>query len=427
MDSLFTIKSNKAPAYRFIAFILLMLPQLFIYSGVQIIPSLGSEIMDYLNIAEQQLSFASSIATIAKAVSAFFAGLVASKYGGRKTVITGLIIMFFSGIMFFGIPMSFPVLCIARVIQGIGCGIANTCLVSMVCSWFPKSERGVAQGIISGLAGSGISVAEVYAYKCSNIGLYWYETVGCLFSVGGGLLLLLIVFFYKDIEAAYGIHNIDEALSGGGAAESAASEKIRVSGAKSWTEIIKRKEFWLLEGAVFFSGASTLSIGFIEPLFLASCGYTPAEKTSIMSLGAFSAIIFSIGGGYVSGKVFKTRRCESIIIGYGLAAIFSLLLFIFAPMKNTALSTVIYFFAFGLIYFGMGPKWTLVSEIVDPAFSSRCVGASFLLSGLGGFAATNVLGFITENFGINAAESVHIFFTAAVAFFICLMRKEHKY
>ena len=58
-----TAKLKKAPAYRFVVFIEMLLCYILIYAGIQMVATLGGEIMAYLNVAEGKLGVFSAIVT----------------------------------------------------------------------------------------------------------------------------------------------------------------------------------------------------------------------------------------------------------------------------------------------------------------------------------------------------------------------------
>lgn len=422
-----SLQLDRAPSYRFAVFLLLALPHILIYGGVQIISAFGQEIMADMQIGEEQLSMLSALGTLSKAVAAFVGGFFAAKIGGKRTTQLGLAVMGLSGVLYLIGSGSFGGMCMTRTIQGIGSGIANTCLVAMACAWFPRKERGVAQGATSGIAGSSIVISTVYAQLCVNNGLPWRQSVGWLLTGASFGLCAILGLLYKDLKAAYGVNNVDELLTNQAQAPSPNGRAV-VSGLPgSWRELLKTRTFWYVVCASFASGCFTLTAGFILPLFLLSCGFSGAEKTQIMSGGALSSLLMAVLSGVVSRVFFRSRRCETILIGYGVSGLLFLALFLFARQMSVRAAELLFFFAFGLMYLGIGPFWTMSSEISAPAFSSRCVGVCLMLSGFGGFMMTNVLGAAIERSGMPLAMILFLASFGVVALLtVALMREERK-
>ena len=426
-DKTITIQRKAAPAYRFAAFLLLVLPHILIYGGVQIISAFGQEIMEDMRIGEEQLSMLSALGTLSKATAAFVGGFFAAKLGGKRTIQLGLAVMGLSGVLYLVWASSFGNMCLTRTVQGIGSGIANTCLVAMACSWFPRKERGLAQGAISGLAGSSIAISTVYAQLCVDAGLPWRLSIGWLLTDAAFGLCAILGVLYKDLKKTYGVNNVEELLAEKGNAILPAKGTAPADLPGDWRSLMKTRAFWLTICAAFSSGCFTLSNGFILPLFLLDCGFSAAEKTQIMSGGALSSLLLAVLSGIVSRVFFRARRCETVLIGYGSAGLLFLAFFFFGRQLAVQNAKLLFFFAFGMMYLGTGPFWTMSSEISAPAFSSRCVGVCLMLSGFGGFVMTNILGTVIERSGMQPAMCLFIACYAVVTLLIlALMREERK-
>lgn len=397
------VKLKKAPAYRFVAFILMLLAYLLVYAGIQMVASVGSDIMSALGVGEGKLSLLSSLGSLAMAILSFFAGTLIVKYGGKKTAIVGLAIMAVSGALYLMNTESFAVLCIYRLIQGAGTGMASACLMSLVCAWFPKNERGTAQGALGCFYGVSISLVTLYAFVCKSSGMAWNATAGLFLLVGGSVIALLIAFFYKDIEKAYGVSVIDEAMEGyvpDTETNAEATHNTSFLKPRSLKEAIRFPGFWILGITLFFYCGCAFGTGFVLPLFLDWCGFDESSATSIVSVGSLSSVIFALLGGVVSDRIFKSRRCEISMISFFSAAVIFTIMALLGSRVSTIVITIIYFLAYGAMYICAGPIWCLPAEIVAPEFAAQNMGTCLLFSGLGGFVMTNVFGFVTQ--GSNA-------------------------
>ena len=397
-----------------------------IYGGVQIVAAFGQQIMLDMHIGEEQLSVLSSLGTLSKALAAFLGGFIAARLSAKRTTLLGLAVMGLSGILYLVGSGSFGGVCLSSTVQGIGGGIANTCLIAMACAWFPRNERGLAQGITSGISGASIVLATVYAQLCVDAGFPWRQSVGWLLAGADFGLCVILGLFYKDLNATYHVNNVDELLVNQGAAPAPGKTILgRLPG--NWGELLKDRTFWYTVSASLISGFFTLTIGFLMPLFLLSRGYSAAEKTQIMGGGAVSSLIMATLSGLVSSAFFRTRRSETILIGYGTSGLLFFALFLFAGRIPVFGAQALFFLAFGMMYLGVGPFWTMCSEISDPTFSPRCVGICLMLSGVGGFLMTNLLGLVIERVGMLPAMVMYLAsFAVVVLLTVGLMHEERK-
>lgn len=387
---------QKAPAYRFIAFLLMLLPYILTYGGIQIIASFGTEIMESFSVEEGNLSLLSSLGTFAKAVIALAAGGFMARFGGKKIVLFGLGTMALSGLLYLIPTESFALLCLFRLVQGVGAGITSACLMSLVCAWFPRHERATAQGVMICFFGVSISIVTVYAFVCRNAGFAWNFSTALWLFVGSAVLFLLIAFFYHDIRAKYGVNSIDEAL--GTEEESGTTDgKDHAAKPSNWGEALRSPAFWISSMALFFYGACSYGVGFVMPLFFRYCGFDGAEATSIMSIGTLSSAIFALLGGVISDRVFHSRRSEVTSISYGGAVILFVVTALVGRSASAAMLTVVYFLAYGMMNLCAGPAWCLPAEVVAPSFASQNMGSSVMFSGIGGFVMMNVIGLVIEH------------------------------
>lgn len=409
-------KLKKAPAYRFAAALLMVVPYVLVYAGIQIVSSLGPEIMEQFKIGESGLSLLSSLGNLSKALISVVSGMLVTKIGGKKVVITGLSVMTLAGVFyyFFG-TQNFALLCIIRVIHGCGTGIACACIVGQVAAWFPKKERGIAQGAFGGFFGISTSIVTAYTFACTSAGMHWANTISLMLMVGCPATILLLVLFYKDIRKVFGVSVIDEAIEGGTDIQVQHTDGGRkdISLPTGWKEALRFPGFWLTAVVMFFYGASNLGVGFVMPLFLRYSGFDTAEVATIMSLGTTSSIIFAILGGIISDKVFHSRRCEITMIGFAGSAAIYLTICILGSRLSVSMITVLYFIAFGVVNLASGPTCVLPVETVAPNFAAQNAGTFQMVSGMGGFLLTLLYGSLIQN--INAFAGMLCFCAATFA------------
>ncbi|MBS7527929.1 MFS transporter [Fusibacter paucivorans] len=392
-----TGKLKTAPKYRFVVFSLMVLPYLLVYGGLQITSSLGPDIMHTFGFEEGGLSLFSSLGTMTKAILSAIAGGLMVKYGGKRIVLVGLAVSAISGLLYILAPTNFTMLSFVRILQGAGGGMIAACLMSLICVWFPKKERGTAQSALTCFFGLSVSAVTFYIYLCGNAGIVWNRMIGIWLLVGGGVMLVLIAFLYKDIEKKYGVASIDDALEPqDNEVEAVRAIPIQSFKAPEWANVMKFPGFWLTIIMIFFSGACLYGVGFVMPLFLQSIGFDTAGITSVMSLGPLSSIIFALLGGTISDRVFHSKRTEVAMISYfGCAALF-MVMFFSGHATSVTMMTVLFFLAYGTLYFSSGPLWCIPAEVVRLKDASKNMGICVMVSGFGGFAMMLVFGILIQ-------------------------------
>lgn len=392
-------KLKKAPRYRFLVFIEMTLCYILLYAGIQMVATLGNDIMIFLGTTESALSVLSAVSNPAMAVISVIAGFFAAKVGGKKVLVTGLLTMSFSGLLYLMGIKSLPILVLIRILQGLGAGMVSATVQALVSVWFPAKERGTAQGALACFYGVGTSVVTVYAGVMSAKNFMWYQTAGYLLLICGIIFAVLIIVGYKDIEKTYGVNLIDEVLEDVQPQKETSHAACSWKKPDTWKETLKCPAFWLLGISLFFYGGSAFGVGFVIPMFLRSAEYNEAGLAAVMTYGSLASIIFSLLGGIIADRVFHGKRTQVYAISFGGASILTLVMLLTGNELTTVQMTILYFFMFGFTTFSGGPAWVLPVEIVGPKMAQQNVGTCLLFSGMGSTVMLLIYGNLAENYG----------------------------
>lgn len=398
-------KLKKAPPYRFIVFVEMTLCYVLLYAGIQMVATLGADIMSYLNVSESELSIFSAIGNPAMAIISVFAGAIAVKIGGKRVLVIGLLTMSLSGGLYLTGPTSLSVLIIIRILQGVGSGMVSATVQALVSVWFPANERGTAQGALACFYGVSTSVVTMYAGFMSARNALWYQTAGYLLLICGILFAIIVIFGYKDIEKTYGVNLIDEAMEGYEISKVTDINRTTVLQRRpnTWGEVLRYPAFWLLGISLFFYGGSAFGVGFVIPMFLKHVGYDVAGQAAIMTYGSLASVIFSLLGGIIADRIFHGRRTQVYAIAFGGAVIFTIVMLMAGSNVSVVVMSGLYFLMFGFTTFSGGPAWVLPVEIVGPQMAQQNVGTCLLFSGMGSTIMLLVYGYMAAHFSADVS------------------------
>ncbi len=394
-----TEKLKEAPKYRFLVFIEMTLCYVLLYAGIQMVATLGTDIMKFLGTGESALSLFSAVGNPAMAIISIVAGFFAAKVGGKKVLITGLLTMSFSGALYLTGVKSLSLLIFIRVLQGFGSGMVSATVQALVSVWFPAKERGTAQGALACFYGVGTSAVTVYAGIMSARNFMWYQTAGYLLLVCGFVFALMIIVGYKDIEKTYGVSIIDEIMENSCSQEAVYQRTCSWKKPATWKNTLKCPAFWILGISLFFYGGSAFGVGFVIPMFLRNTGFDENGLAAVMTYGSLASILFSLLGGIIADRVFHGKRTQVYAISFGGAAILTVCMLLFGRHLTISQMTVLYFFMFGFTTFAGGPAWVLPVEIVDPRMAQQNVGTCLLFSGMGSTIMLLIYGTLAANYG----------------------------
>ncbi len=424
-----TAKLKKAPAYRFIVFVEMLLCYILIYAGIQMVATLGSDIMVWLDVSESELGVFSALGNPSMAVMSVVAGAVTARIGGKRVLVIGLVILAASGGLYLTGPQSLGVLIVIRLIQGIGTGMVSATVQALVAVWFPAKERGTAQGALAAFYGASTSIVTIYASFMSAQQVIWYQTAGYMLLVCGALFAVIVTLGYKDIEKTYGVNVIDEAIEGYTPHTDAPAESGAISDWKrpnNWHDTLHHPAFWLVGISLFFYGGSSFGMGFVLPLFLADAGFDSAAQSAVMTYGSLSSIIFSLAGGIIADRVFHGRRTQVYAISFGGAVIFTLIVYFAGGGASVVVMSALYFLMMGFATFSGGPAWVLPVEIVGPQMAQQNMGTCLLFSGMGSTVMLLIYGWLAEAFNAGMSMIVLACCMAMPCIIAIILGKKYK-
>lgn len=430
-------KLKKAPAYRFFAYILMVVSWGQIYIGMQTVAIYAPQIMSELGVNNTTLSMIQNGVTLALGIMCFVSGMVGAKIGGKRTIVLGASIMAFSGLLYFTAPTNAAFLIFIRILEGCGAGLINAYAVSLCSAWFPVKERSFAAGLQMGLYGVVVSSTVFFVNMFNSMGLTWYEGIGTFVTVAGLVCALLVGIFYKDINKQYGVYVIDDAI------ESTEEEKAKQEAdakAKntaimagfhkpaSYREFFKSPIAWLMFLLIFCASGNSYNMQFLFPLIVPDMGYTAEEVTGFLAVAMTGSIIFGPLGGLISDRIFKGKRASTLAISFSLCVLL-LALFLVAVAGHAPILvvTAAAFLAYGFAFMARGPMWALPTQIFEPSFFVQANGFLLFASNLGGVINGLLAGALADATGSYAPGVICtiLFAVVAVVVALTLMKKYH--
>ena len=118
-----------------------------------LLPSMGVS----LNLEYSQMGLIGTGNFAGYMASIVLAGFVAKSIGARWTICVGLVVVG-SSMMLISRAAAYLDVMLLYVATGIGSGLANIPMMGLVSSWFTRSNRGRAAGVIT--SGNGIAIVS---------------------------------------------------------------------------------------------------------------------------------------------------------------------------------------------------------------------------------------------------------------------------
>ncbi|MEN6462447.1 MAG: MFS transporter [Syntrophomonas sp.] len=388
------ITLNRAPAYRFVVLAIGILVYMQTYMSLQLSSTYGAFIQMQGHLSVTQLGILYSACILGIAITSIFTGSVSAKIGGKNTIILGLAIQVIIALSFTVVSSNYSSLMVLRFLQGVSGGLLQGTILGLAAVWFPASERGMALGFLQGFFGIALSIMTFLGPLTTNAGLSWQVGGAAILGVSGVAMAIIFFLFFKEVQVAYpGVGIIDELLPQAETAQAASDVSDNSVKPKNFGEAFRLPRFWLMMGSTFCNCFTSFGLAFVIPLLLSvQMKLSAAQTTALLGATFFSTLIASPLGGWLSDKLFKSKRSPVVIIGYALTLICLLII----PKTPIAIIGVVLFICFGAPPLMNGPFWCLPAEEFDPSFIIKVTGFLTFVTFIGGVIGGALLGYMAD-------------------------------
>ena len=331
-----------------------------------------------------QMSQIEAAYLIAYAVGQFVWGIFGDKFGPRKILLTGLLCSVLVAVVM-GLSSTVILFGVLFCIQGLCQSTGWAPLVKNMSYWFSQEERGTIMGWWATNYAIGGFVASPFAGFCADYFTNWrygfFGPATALFVIWA-----LVLVLQEDKPEDVGLKSIEEYHKVKQAVLSDDDGAVEEGSWKSTLVVVKTPMVLILGAFYFFLKPVRYAILFWGPLYISEKLGTGMTRSAVVS------VCFELGGplgilsaGYISDKVFRSRRMPiSIICLIGL----SIVLFSFnylAGYQNTLLVACL-LFAIGFLLYG--PDSLLSgAAAVDFGTKTGASTASGFINGMGAIGA----------------------------------------
>ena len=399
---------KKAPAYRWIIWLVMICNYMVVYTSNQAVASFGVEMMEWMGIGDSALAWMSNGGTIGLMLANIAGGAILVKtISGKHTMTLGALLEAIAGIGWLMAPTNYLVGMVLRLIQGFGGGCISTCALSLLACWFPRNERGTVEGVMTGIYGVSIAIFTAIAGVLSMSGVVWYEITGWWMVIVGGVSFVLNIFVLKDLYGTYGVHVIDDAIIGGDKIESTVKDidaltlekRSHLKKLGSIQQMLCSFDFWMYQVVAFVLTYFIFGLSYLLPLlFVTDLGMTAAESTMAQTWSFIGSFVGCTVGGIASDRITKSRRMPVIAFAFLWACIFCAAVIPGKSMSVLVL-TVISFLAMAGAPMASPNTWAVPADLFTPAMITAGTGISLFVSNLGGTVCTAVTGALAESTG----------------------------
>lgn len=343
----------------------------FILTAVMFVPyvgySVGSlDIMNQFSISYTELGLLATATAITGGLVFPYAGFLADKYGSKRIILAGLMILVLGQLLFAYAPV-YSILLISRIILGVGIAILLIAPYTLVIHWFSKSKStGLGLGIMIGTDGIGTLIATyLFAYLFIMTG--WRNST-VISAVLLFVLLLLSWKLLKEPQQDQDNTNLNFNM-------------------KNVTSVLKERN--VIGGVIFLTALFSvynLSVYWIPTILMEEVKWSEEISGFIGASFAIAGILGSFMFGYISDKL-KKRKFFILVALAGMLV--SFIGFSYFYITSNYLALAILLPVTGLFAYG-GPA--VVYSLVAESVASVKVGlANGLVLGIGMIAGGSIV------------------------------------
>ncbi len=357
------------------------------------------KIMEEYGLTKSEMGLILSSLFLLYAIGQFINGQLGDKLNSRKIITLGLLSSAILNIIF---GFNTGILIIMVIIWGLNgyfqsMGWGPT--VKAMANWFPVRIR----GRISGRLGTSYIIGGAFSWFLAGTIIkylnwryvFWFPSIFCI---------LIAIHWYiraRNAPEEVGLPTLEEQEKG------FENRNIRKDTHIGFSNTLK---ITLLNPYIWFAGFALFGLNIVRYGFMSwAPTFMFEEQGATISLAAYKAIAFPLAGGlgavfagWISDKVFKSRRAPVAFVMLILLAIFCYF-FKACPSDNWVLSLVILLF---IGFFTFGPHILLVAALpADLGTRKAASSVTGFIDAMGylGAGLTGVgTGYLVEKFGWNA-------------------------
>jgi sugar phosphate permease len=354
----------------------------------------SSRIMAELKLDPGQFGWAHSVFILGYGLFQVPLGALADRYGQR--VVVALIVVWWSIFtVLTGFAGGLVSLLAIRFLFGLGEAGAYPAITGVVSHWFPKTERGLAQGFVWGASRLGgalsplivVPVQQAYGWRVAFLGLG---------AIGSGWVIGWWLWFRNRPED-------QEWVTPAELAEINAGKTTAAKTTVPWGRIFAALQMWIIVFMYFFYVFGSWFYFTWLPTYLEKGRHFSENEMKVFyTLPFLLAVLSNVGGGMLSDALSKRygRRVGRVAIGSGSLALAAVCLALTATLPGAHKLGIGICVTLGLgIMDCMLPcAWAICLDVGEK-YAGTVSGAMNSAGCLGGFLCAALFGWVVKETG----------------------------
>ena len=383
---------ERTESYRWLVFGLLALAYLLVYFHRLSPAVVALDLMKDLKAGGALMGFLGSAYFYPYAFMQIPSGLLSDTWGPRRTITVSFILAGAASI-FFGLAVNATWAIVARVLVGLGVSMLFVPTMKVLTHWFRRSEFAMMTSLMIALGGLGVLTAATPLAWMSNA-LGWR---GSFIGIGIVTLVLsgAIWIFVRNTPEEKGLPPVEAPDYPSGAPGGQA-----IGLGQGVKMVLTRRSFWPLAVWFFFTCGIFFAFGGLwgGPYLMHVYGLTKSQAGNILTMLAVGMILGSPLLGYLSDKIFHSRK--KILIGASMVVLVMSAGLAFIPDGFSIPALYLLCFLLSLCSSAIvSVGFTTAKELFPVAIAGTAVGLINFFPFLGGAVMQPVVGGVLESLG----------------------------
>ncbi len=391
--------------YRWIVFTVMASIYFFVYFHRTSSAVLANSLMEEFGVTALAIGVMSSAYFYPYGLMQIPVGYLSDTKGPRLTT-TVFTLFAFIGTLFFALSPTFEFAVLGRLLIGIGVSGVYISTIKVLSRWFRREEFATLTGVLFAVGNIG-ALVSAYPLAMMAILFGWRET----FLLIGIITLFLAASCWslvRDSPDAIGLAPLENENAG---VDSGFSKNVR--------EIISNPVLWLIAVSAFMRYGITMGYQGLwgGPYLIDVYGMSKDEAGAVLMMVGIGTIVGAPTIGFLSDRVFRTRKWFLVFGGLGFTLCFAPLVF-----KTSSLSIwELYLISFGVgVFSGAGPvAYALIKETYPLEVTGLATSILNTFPFFGGAVFQVLMGYLMDTVGM--AGNAYPPEAYSLAFSICLI------
>jgi sugar phosphate permease len=352
---------KKVESYRWVVWTVLAAVYVFVTFHRMSAGVVKNDLQQAFSVGAAQFANISSMYFYAYFIMQIPSGILADKFGPKKTV-TMFSILAAIGSVMFGLAPNIIVAYIARFLVGIGVSVVFICLIKIQANWFYSKNFALMVGFAAIAANIGAVLAQTpLVFATQQFG--WRNTFVYM-GIAMVFFAILTIIFVKDSPKDMGLPSMDEI-------ENRPVSNVKISVMAALKSIMSNKRTWVISLSYIglYTGYVVLLGTFGVSFLMQAYSITKVQAANYIIAAVVGSAVSGLAIGYVSDR-FKTRKMP--LVACSVMTLLGWILLVYTRMPLSLLTP--FLFIFGFVMSCLTMCWTVGNEVNDRRFSGIATG-----------------------------------------------------